>query len=113
MMLVNSSCICLYNYTFRFLSTFRSILTFVLHLMPKKSGDILDSLLVGMDRHRWSICTNAKTTGINTDGFSEKKNRFRNYLFDIVRVVFVHTCFEHIPKHSQQWPQSVKTGVTV
>ena len=29
--------------------------------------------LVGMDKHAWSVYMNGKTTGINTDGFSEIK----------------------------------------
>ena len=35
----------------------------------------MDSYLVAMDRHWWSVYMNAKTLDINTDGFSEiKKN---------------------------------------
>ena len=81
--------------------------------MPKKSGDILDPFMIGMDRHRWSVYMNAKTIGIYTVGFSEIKNRFKNYIFDKVRVIFLHTCFERIQKLSQQWPKSVNTSVTV
>ena len=56
----------------------------------------------------------AKTTYISTDRFSEIKNQFQNYLFDIVRVIFLHTCtcLEHIPKLSQQCPKSVKISVS-
>ena len=75
--------------------------------MPKKPVDIFESFLVGMERHWWSVYMDDKTTYINTGRFSKIQKSIQNYLLDIVRVIFLRACFEHIPRLSQQWPQSL------